>query len=236
MKDHDVGSVPDREAAQDGCGKDWACPKQVACDDDVQVSLWSIAEAKIDDIIHRFVLADPSVLSRQEFEKIAIPASDALSMKRSQLCRDIVNQYKEKVGSSFKKGIGRFENVLSAIGLGGGVPDGAKKAFMEISELRNNLVHKMGVADKKLIDACPWLNLREGQRYRLDRDNIRSYSLCIKCDILEIDRRIMKHFGEPIPPGAQKLYDLYLRDCPISSIIPQFDSGTQPLHPRAGGA
>ena len=101
-------------------------------------------------------------------------------------------------------------------------------ALWRCREIRHNLVHRMGVVDKKLIEACPWFRLKENKQYGLTREHIKGYSTCIKYYIMEIDRRIRTHFGEPIPPHAQKLYEFYLSafdDQAGSLICPSYDSG-----------
>ena len=62
----------------------------------VLVSLWSITEAKIDDIVYNFALADYSVLSRSEFSKITIPIAVTLRMKHAIYARTFLINIKRK--------------------------------------------------------------------------------------------------------------------------------------------
>jgi hypothetical protein len=101
------------------------------------VSMWGITEAKIDDIIYRYVSADPSVLIAPAFSKIVIPVDEALAMTKPRVYLYVINQFKERTNASLKRGIGRFETLLEAIDLGGGVPPGARRAFMEMAEIRH---------------------------------------------------------------------------------------------------
>jgi hypothetical protein len=190
------------------------------------VSLWGTTEAKLDDIMLKFVAAAPKVLRGSEFAKLTAPVVDILKMSNIQRYRLLLNLFKEKVGAPMKKGIGRFEAVFGAIGLGGGVPEGVRRRFMEMSEIRHNLVHRMGIVDKKLVEACPWMDLSENRRIWLTNPYIEECLMCIKVYIMEIDFRIRRFFGEPIPERAQALSDFYLshfdetigpRACPSSN-------------------
>src|SRR5207253_978512 len=104
----------------------------------ILISLWSTTEAKIDDITLKFILAVPRTLHRLEFSKLTAPVVEVLRMNRVQRAKHILHLYKEKINAPLKKGIGRFESVFEAIGLGGGVPDGVRRGFMEMSEIRHN--------------------------------------------------------------------------------------------------
>lgn len=110
----------------------------------------------------------------------------------------------------YQKGIGRFEVVLEALGLGGGVPELVRRRFMEMSEIRHNLVHRMGIIDSKLAEACPWLKMTVGHRIHLNDEVLNNYSMAIRFYAIEIDRRIRLAFSEPIPDIAEQKYQFYL--------------------------
>jgi uncharacterized protein YutE (UPF0331/DUF86 family) len=49
-------------------------------------------------------------------------------------------------------GCGRFESLLDTIGLGGSVEETVKRLFLELSQVRNIVVHKAGKADKRIVE------------------------------------------------------------------------------------
>jgi hypothetical protein len=174
------------------------------------ITLWAITEAKIDDVILSYVLAVPSVLKKEAFTNLKCTIGDMLGGTTRHKARLALRLYRESKGGAFKRGAERFNLMLDVVGLGGGIPTKVSQHFIEMSEIRHNLVHRNGVIDKKLALACPWMKLPENHRIGIDRSYILRLLMAIKFYIMEIDRRIMKSFNQPIPDQAEKLYQFYL--------------------------
>jgi hypothetical protein len=62
-------------------------------------------------------------------------------------------------------GIGRFELLLNVFALMPDVGPNLRCAIHETWQVRNNLVHSGGIADKRLSDACPWLGVEVGKTF-----------------------------------------------------------------------
>ncbi len=174
------------------------------------VVIWSVTEAKIDDVIVSYVLAVPKILKKDIFANLKCTIGDMVGVPSRQRVRSALRLYRESKNATFKKGMARFELLLDAVGLGGSVPQDVTRRFIEISEIRHNLVHRNGVIDNKLAAACPWLKLPVNHIIRLDREYLIEFMSAIKFYIIEIDRRIRTSFKEPIPEHAEKLYQYHL--------------------------
>jgi hypothetical protein len=46
---------------------------------------------------------------------------------------------------------------------------------MELSQIRNILVHKAGIADRRLVESCQWLGFQIGQRVKVGYSMYRSF-------------------------------------------------------------
>lgn len=57
-----------------------------------------------------------------------------------------------------------FEGLLRLIDLTGPVEDETKRTLYELGQVRNVIVHRASIADRKLVKACPWLNLSPGTK------------------------------------------------------------------------
>ncbi|GAC1450298.1 MAG: hypothetical protein NVSMB9_34640 [Isosphaeraceae bacterium] len=166
------------------------------------IRMWGVAEAKVDDIAIEVLRAFPKILNRGEFTKLAGNLVEFSVMSKVQRVRHLYGLYKQKLEVAKKNGVGRFEAILDGMGLGGGVDEEVRRLFMEMSELRHNLVHRMAVADRKLVDRCPWLDLKEGQAYGITLEVINAYAHCLQFYVMEIDRRLHVHLDEPQPKSA----------------------------------
>jgi hypothetical protein len=174
------------------------------------INLWGIAEAKVEDISLCMMATFPVILSNTQFSSLSGKLVEFSKLNKAQRVRYIFNSFKQKIEPKAKRGVGRFESILEAVDLGGGVHDDAKRLFLEMSEIRNNLVHQMGVADHKLVASCPWLKIKEGVRIGMTLSAVESYTACIKYYILEIDRRFRKYINEEQPPSMAEAQAFHL--------------------------
>jgi hypothetical protein len=114
--------------------------------------------------------------------------------------------YAEKSGADFKPGAARFEALLEPTQLSGPVPDAIRRTFLELSQLRNCLVHRSGVADSRLIEKCPWLGLSAGQRIRLSAADFRRFYLGALSYVLLLDHRYVAVWNQPDPRHVKDGY------------------------------
>lgn len=69
--------------------------------------------------------------------------------------------------------------------------------------MRNVLVHRSGLADSRLIGACPWLQWRAGTPVRLVRNHFQLYGLALDWYILEIASRFERKWDNEGPRQEQ---------------------------------
>jgi len=127
------------------------------------MGLWSALEALIEDVTVAWLVAKPEVIHGPAFAKIRVPVSDYHQMSVEDRMAYVVTELQRDLKAELRQGVTRFESVLDAIGMGSGVSSDIRKAIFEIQQVRNSLAHRGGVADRRLIEACPWLGLKQGQ-------------------------------------------------------------------------
>jgi len=66
-----------------------------------------------------------------------------------------------------------FEALLKVVGLAGKVEDKIRRDIYELQQLRHTIVHRASLADRKLVDACPWLELIPGGRIFISHEQYR---------------------------------------------------------------
>lgn len=93
------------------------------------------------------------------------------------------------------EGISQFEHLLSPVGLAGSIDDGIRRDLYELEQLRHVLVHRRGLADRKLLDACPWLGRSLGDRVEVDHSTYRRLWQASHAYAYELLRRVAEQFG-----------------------------------------
>ncbi len=101
----------------------------------------------------------------------------------------ILEQLKQELGSSFKLGVGRFESLFKILGIGGPVEDLSRRGLLDFSEIRNAIVHNKAIADRRVVERCPWRKLKLGDPIKPVREDFLMYfDICVWY-MLELDGR-----------------------------------------------
>lgn len=102
---------------------------------------------------------------------------------------------KNAVDAPLKLGIGRFEAVLDPCGLGGGVHDLVRRVLLELSQVRNLVVHRSARVDKRILEHCPWLRARAGEELRVSAADFSIYGAAGYWYLMELARRVQRRAG-----------------------------------------
>jgi abortive infection bacteriophage resistance protein len=98
-----------------------------------------------------------------------------------------------------KRGIGRFEDVLNSIELGGPVNEKIKKLIIELYEIRNIVAHKNAVVDERFVNNCPWMETTVGEPINLSREQFSYYFLAVSWYVNEVSRRHLLRYPPEDP-------------------------------------
>jgi hypothetical protein len=127
------------------------------------ISLWSVIEHFVKDFLIAWMMNEPSALQAEGVKKIKIPLSLYDTLSREERYYFVLETLERETQAAFKQGVSRFESLLNIFNLGGTVEDELRATLFEMSNVRNVLVHRRGTADRRLVDACPWLGLKVGE-------------------------------------------------------------------------
>ncbi len=159
------------------------------------IKLWSILENLIDQLVLQY-LKEPLIHQDKELiSKIKGPVVEFIKASADEQAEFLAGELKNLVKSALSIGVGKFESILKPLGLGGGVPDEVRKAFVELVEVRNILVHRNGIVDKKFTKMCPWLSFELGDQIHLKPANFQIYKSTAIWYILELNARIEQCYG-----------------------------------------
>lgn len=139
------------------------------------VRLWGILEAMVDDIVVDFMRRPAQCKDKDFFYSMKGPLLEFATASPEQQADLLTERLKDAVQAGLKLGVGRFEAMLEPIGLGGGIDPDIRRVLFELSQVRNAIVHKAGVADRRFVESCPWMNLKRGERLKVNGGDFHLY-------------------------------------------------------------
>jgi hypothetical protein len=169
------------------------------------VSLWSYAEDCLYGTLVNWIANEPTALQKDHVEdkvlKIKIDLAMYETLDRMGRAEYLVDQLKPVS----QRGVNQFENLLEAFKFKGNVEKDVKDTIYEMQQVRNVVAHRSGLADKKLLDTCPWLGdkYQIGDPVQVTFEDFDRYSAAIKSYIRTVIDRFSRRWFELYPTGLE---------------------------------
>ncbi len=160
------------------------------------VRLWTLLEAFVDELVVEAMRNPLKGCDQKILMKLKAPIIDFISASAEEQAELLAETLKNAVEAPLKLGIGKFESILDPVGLGGSSGDETKKYLFELSQVRNVIVHKGAIADRRFVDACPWLNQEKGKQVNVSREMFDRYRIASYLYIVEIRGLIDEKSGK----------------------------------------
>ena len=161
------------------------------------VSIWASLDSLIVELARAWLVNVPESLDRPELAKIRVPLSTYHALDADGRADLLVEEIARTFGAGVRGGPEKFETILAALGLGGAVDAELKKGLIELGQVRNVLVHRAGVIDRRFKATCPWYEGEVGTKIRINRDRYSLYSKHVNAYLLLLIHRVRRHFGIP---------------------------------------
>lgn len=190
VKEELLRAEKDKELAQREVENDFPLLHEQAT-----IALWSSLEALVRSFLAKWLANVPAAWQSEAVKKLKVKLGDYEALEPQERCLWIVDLVDQEVSGPLRSGITRFESLLQPFGLAGPVDEGCQKALYELSQVRHALVHRSGIADKKFVDACPWVGAVPGSPLVVTHRMWRSYNESLAHYVLEIIQRVRVHFG-----------------------------------------
>ncbi len=161
----------------------------------VSVGLWASLECLVREFVAGWLANEPGASQVDSVRKIKIRLADYDAMPEEERRFYIIDELEREIGAPLRQGVNRFESLLGLFGLSGEVDEGVRRQLFELSQLRNVIVHRRGVADMKLTESCPWLGLEIGQEVIINSESFHRYfDAACKYESVLLDR-VKRIFG-----------------------------------------
>jgi hypothetical protein len=157
-------------------------------------ALWGILESFIYDLFVTWLENDSQVLQNDIFARTKVSLAQYMMMSDEEKRQYILDSVKQDTKSSLKHGINMFEVLLEPLGLKGNIDEEVKKKLREFSNTRNVIVHKRGIVDRRMVEACPWLDLSVGHKIKITPLLYYEYVGAAITYIKDINTRVKNYF------------------------------------------
>lgn len=159
------------------------------------VAVWGALEDLIRTFVAKWLQQEPSALFNPPLSAIKVAIGDYERLSPEEKGVFLADTLERSVNAAFKQGVTRFEAILQPIGLSGSVPDDIGKNIFELGQVRHVIVHRRGIADRRLLDACPWLTVQPGSPLVVTNPDLQRYHEAAVSYAVELMCRVGEHFG-----------------------------------------
>lgn len=159
------------------------------------VFLWGSLEALVRSFAASWFGNKPEVWRHDAVKKIRVRLGDYEALDPADRCLWVIDLLDQDAAGPLRAGVTRFETLLQPLGLTGAFSEDGSKTLFELSQVRHVIMHRRGMADRRLIDACPWLSLAAGDRVRISHDMWQRYNAAVGEYVLELIQRVREAFG-----------------------------------------
>ena len=159
------------------------------------VSLWSHLENLIRSFLAHWLTRRPSAWKADVVRKLRVRVGEYHSLKPFERSMWIVDLLDKELAGPLRSGVNRFEAILTPFGLSGPVDETCRRTIYELSQVRNAIVHRRARADRTLVNACPWLDLKVGSEIVVSHRAWRGYQEAVLQYVHELIFRVRDVYG-----------------------------------------
>jgi len=159
------------------------------------IAIWGGLEAYIEDLLVKCLEMDEVFLACDQVRRLKVSIGDYSSMSPEERRYYVIATLDRDLAAPTKSGLGRFEALFEAFGLGGTIDPELRACILELASVRNVLVHRGGLADERLVVNCPWLNAIRQKPILVSGSMMHMYASAASLYATEVDRRALRHFG-----------------------------------------
>jgi hypothetical protein len=149
------------------------------------ISLWTYLEATMRRIVLDCI-ATKEGRAVKEVAELRVPLGDYESLDEESRHELIFELFEKNCAAGLMNGVKRFEVLLQPFGLGGKFFKDWQKDIYELGQVRNVLLHRGGVVDRRFRKACPWRAESVGQHVITSDEDWRRFVEATNEFLLEI--------------------------------------------------
>lgn len=166
------------------------------------VTLYSSLEILAYDLARVWMINVPEVLEKEHFSRIKISLTEYERLDKENRMDYLLSQYSKHINADMKLGVGKFEAILDSVSLSGSVDDGIRREILELSQVRNIVVHRGRYVDRRFKETCPWVPTDIGEKHICRLEDFNRYREASSNYVFGLIDRIRNYFGvDPYKEG-----------------------------------
>lgn len=167
------------------------------------ISQWSFLEATINDSIIHWLKATKFKTITDDLKSLKVSFSDIHVSSNAEKAASLIRAF-EREKLQKKDAVKRFEMLMIAVGWKKGGAEyeeflsdekisdkDFEKKLYELSKIRNLLLHKAGIVDKKFKSDCPWRKDRLNQKIKIKPKDYSDFNSAMMIYLTGIVNRII---------------------------------------------
>jgi len=127
----------------------------------------------------------------KELRNIKISLSEFNSFDEDDKIEFLFNNLERNTNGGINYSLDRFENLLKVFGLNGPINKSIKKNILELSQIRNLLLHKDGYVDNHFKKKCPFSKYKNQKKINLDSSDLQKFRNSVYYYILLLKNRFI---------------------------------------------
>jgi len=128
------------------------------------VGCWGAIETTVEDVVVGILMNEPDALRSEVFSRIKIPLAEFELLDKEQRVRVLITEIGRSSAGGRKQGVVGFEALLASVNLDGPIDEDTKKTIWEMNHVRNVIIHRRSLADRRFVEKCPWVEIQVGQK------------------------------------------------------------------------
>lgn len=156
------------------------------------VSLWSRLEGLVKSVLAAWLENKPEALQIEAVRNVRLRFGEYTDRSKEEQFEYLVDLLDDDLRSAYRFGVNRLEDLLKPFGLSGEVEDEVGRELFALQQVRHVLVHRGGVADRRLTTNCPWLGVAIGESVIIDHQMYAAMSTAVARYFLALIKRMDK--------------------------------------------
>jgi hypothetical protein len=161
------------------------------------VLMWGGLEVLMLDFLAQWLLRVPDVRQLEAVKHLKVEFGAYENLAPEDRANYLLERLEEKLGSRRAGGIERFEILFRTFGMTSAIEQQIAQDLLELSAVRNLLVHKGGIIDVRFRSQCPWVALSVGTALLVTHHDYHRYFDAADLYVFEIQQRLGARYGLP---------------------------------------
>ena len=157
---------------------------------------WGIFEAAFEDFVVAWLDNVPGALAAERLPRVRVDLAEFEIMGREERMRYVYRQLEQASNFASSPGVAGYERLLSYFDLSGPVSDELRRNLIEMACVRNVITHRASIADRRIVQLCPWMELSIGDEVNVSTDQYRKYHTSLVAYTADLLTRVADRVNE----------------------------------------